>query len=325
METIEGKIVLVVTPYDWTSLPANQFNHKQNPKPMPHGHEAAIAVRRPFLCSAPHLSSSFSHSVQKGPKPISSSAHLFQWRPRSVAFTRRMVVEACVKVEQKENIPEVAGSQWGKVSAVPFDMDGVLCNSEEPSRMAAVDVFAVMGVGNFVLPSNLINVLGEANLGGVANVNGVKGFSPEAAKKRFFEIYLEKNAKPNSGIGFPGALELVTQTSFIRFDATVLADALENLKPAPDIFLAASKILNVPTSEDFDLNNYSSTIELHEFIVFNFQIKKLDPATKRVITIAGTGKAGFKDGKALAAQLSEPSGIIEAENGDSLSHHMQMQ
>lgn len=43
------------------------------------------------------------------------------------------------------------------------------------------------------LPFNLINVLGEANfLGGVANVKGVKGFSTEAAKKRFFEIYLEK-------------------------------------------------------------------------------------------------------------------------------------
>lgn len=35
---------------------------------------------------------------------------------------------------------------WGKVSAVLFDMDGVLCNSEEPSRRAAVDVFAEMGV-----------------------------------------------------------------------------------------------------------------------------------------------------------------------------------
>lgn len=34
---------------------------------------------------------------------------------------------------------------------------------------------------------------GEANfLGGVASVKGVKGFDPEAAKKRFFEIYLEK-------------------------------------------------------------------------------------------------------------------------------------
>jgi beta-phosphoglucomutase-like phosphatase (HAD superfamily) len=29
---------------------------------------------------------------------------------------------------------------------VLFDMDGVLCNSEEPSRRAAVDLFAEMGV-----------------------------------------------------------------------------------------------------------------------------------------------------------------------------------
>lgn len=34
---------------------------------------------------------------------------------------------------------------------------------------------------------------GEANfLGGVASVKSVKGFNPEAAKKRFFEIYLDK-------------------------------------------------------------------------------------------------------------------------------------
>lgn len=34
-----------------------------------------------------------------------------------------------------------------------------------------------------------------------------------------------------------------------RFDAIVSADAFKNLKPAPDIFLAASKILGVDTSE----------------------------------------------------------------------------
>lgn len=34
-----------------------------------------------------------------------------------------------------------------------------------------------------------------------------------------------------------------------RFDALVSADAFQNLKPAPDIFLAAAKALGVPTNE----------------------------------------------------------------------------
>ncbi|ESR46787.1 hypothetical protein CICLE_v10000268mg [Citrus x clementina] len=49
---------------------------------------------------------------------------------------------------------------------------------------------------------------------------------------------------------------------------------------------------------------------------YNHKIKKLDPASNRVSTLAGIGKAGFKDGAALAAQLSEPAGIIEAQNGN---------
>lgn len=48
---------------------------------------------------------------------------------------------------------------------------------------------------------------------------------------------------------------------------------------------------------------------------YNHKIKKLDPATKRVTTLAGTGKAGFMDGKPQAAQLSEPAGIAVTENG----------
>lgn len=62
-------------------------------------------------------------------------------------MTRRMKVKACLKADQKDvNVPETSSTEWGKVSAVLFDMDGVLCNSEEPSRMAAVDVFVEMGV-----------------------------------------------------------------------------------------------------------------------------------------------------------------------------------
>ncbi|KAK6143862.1 hypothetical protein DH2020_024210 [Rehmannia glutinosa] len=185
------------------------------------------------------------------------------------------MVRACVKLEEK-NTPGT-GSEWGKVSAVLFDMDGVLCNSEELSRLAAVDVFAEMGVQVTVEDFVPFMGTGEANfLGGVASVKGVKGFNPEAAKKRFFEIYLDKYAKPGSGIGFPGAYELIVQCKnkglkvavassadrikvdanlaaaglqLSMFDAIVSADAFENLKPAPDIFLAASKILDVPTNE----------------------------------------------------------------------------
>lgn len=93
-----------------------------------------------------------------------------------------------------------------------FDMDGVLCNSEEPSRLAAVDLFDEMGVKATADDFVPFMGTGEANfLGGVARLKGVKEFNAEQAKTRFYEIYLTKYAKPNSGFGYPGALELITQ------------------------------------------------------------------------------------------------------------------
>nr|XP_051181491.1 protein SUPPRESSOR OF QUENCHING 1, chloroplastic isoform X2 [Lolium perenne] len=188
----------------------------------------------------------------------------------------RRVVAASAPASSSPQTEAAAGA-WGKVSAVLFDMDGVLCNSEEPSRQAAVDLFAEMGVDVSVEDFIPFTGTGEANfLGGVARVKGVKDFNTENAKKRFFEIYLNKYAKPDSGIGFPGALELIMEcknaglkiavaSSADRvkvdanlsaaglpvslFDAIVSADAFENLKPAPDIFLAASKNLGVGTNE----------------------------------------------------------------------------
>ncbi|OWM72419.1 hypothetical protein CDL15_Pgr018304 [Punica granatum] len=217
-------------------------------------------------------------SSRKLPRPSSGKVRVFHWKPKGVVLARRMVVRACAtKVEEKPPEGTSSTGKWGKVSAVLFDMDGVLCNSEEPSRMAGVDLFAEMGVQVTVEDFVPFMGTGEANfLGGVAKVKGVEGFDPEAAKKRFFEIYLDKYAKPNSGIGFPGALELITQCKskglkvavassadrikvdanlaaaglpLSLFDAIVSADAFENLKPAPDIFLAASRILDVPTDE----------------------------------------------------------------------------
>ncbi|GKB96615.1 NHL repeat-containing protein 2 [Tanacetum coccineum] len=193
--------------------------------------------------------------------------------------SRLMVVRA--SVAQDLNLAgkeEGRGSEWGKVSAVLFDMDGVLCNSEETSRLAAVDLFKEMGFDD-VTVDDFVPFMGTGEakfLGGVAALKGVADFNADAAKKRFFEIYLDKYAKPDSGIGFPGALELITEcknsglkvavaSSADRikvdanlaaaglpssmFDAIVSADAFENLKPAPDIFIAASKLLNVPPSE----------------------------------------------------------------------------
>ncbi|CAN1356753.1 Protein SUPPRESSOR OF QUENCHING 1, chloroplastic [Linum perenne] len=205
--------------------------------------------------------------------PMSPTFWKKNQRKQHKVIRQRMAVTACLKVDQQQKL----ATEWGKVSAVLFDMDGVLCNSEELSRMAAVDLFSEMGIQVTVEDFVPFTGTGEINfLGGVANAKGVEGFDPHAAKERFFEIYLNKYAKPESGIGFPGAFELVTQCKnkglkvavassadrvkvnanlaaaalpLSMFDAIVSADAFENLKPAPDIFLAASQILDVPPSE----------------------------------------------------------------------------
>jgi len=67
-----------------------------------------------------------------------------------------------VNVEEGEKkVLEAEREEWGKVSAVLFDMDGVLCNSEEPSRRAAVDVFAEMGVD--VTVEDFVPFMGTGN------------------------------------------------------------------------------------------------------------------------------------------------------------------
>lgn len=95
----------------------------------------------------------FSSSAIRALKPASSlPSRFFHCRSKRLVLTPgfRFAVKACVKVEEKDAAGKSPasgeGGEWGKVSAVLFDMDGVLCNSEEPSRRAAVDVFAEMGV-----------------------------------------------------------------------------------------------------------------------------------------------------------------------------------
>ncbi|KAH9689718.1 protein SUPPRESSOR OF QUENCHING 1 [Citrus sinensis] len=200
----------------------------------------------------------FFSSNTKQLRPSSVSSALFQCGAKRTVLGRRMVVKACVTKVEETDVNVSSESKWGKVSAVLFDMDGVLCNSEEPSRRAAVDVFAEMGVEVTVEDFVPFMGTGEANfLGGVASVKGVKGFDSEAAKKRFFEIYLDKCKNKGLKVAVASSADRIKVDANLAaaglpvsmFDAIVSADAFENLKPAPDIFLSASKILNVPTSE----------------------------------------------------------------------------
>ena len=47
---------------------------------------------------------------------------------------------------------------------------------------------------------------------------------------------------------------------------------------------------------------------------YNHRIKALDVGTKTVRTVAGTGRAGFKDGPSSQAQLSEPAGLVRLDD-----------
>jgi hypothetical protein len=80
-----------------------------------------------------------------------------------------------------------------EVKAVLFDMDGVLCDIEDRSRQAAVELFKELGFE--VTEDDFIPFMGtgEANfLGGVARKFGVPDWDVTKAKARFFEIYIGK-------------------------------------------------------------------------------------------------------------------------------------
>ncbi|XP_024359630.1 protein SUPPRESSOR OF QUENCHING 1, chloroplastic [Physcomitrium patens] len=196
-----------------------------------------------------------------------------------VKDVRRVVVKASAGEVRKVSVSEVGGAPAATsvVRGVLFDMDGVLCDSEHCSRKAAVELFAEMGY--IVDDKDFIPFMGtgDANfLGGVARKYGIKDFDTASAKKRYYQIYIGKFATPNSGLGYPGALDLILQckeaglklavaSSADRvkvdanlaaagipqntFDAIIAADLFERLKPAPDAFLAAAESLGLPPHE----------------------------------------------------------------------------
>ncbi len=158
-----------------------------------------------------------------------------------------------------------------QLRAVVFDMDGVLTDSEPLINAAAVAMFRERGVA--VQPEDFLPFVGTGEnryIGGVAEKHGVP-LDIEAAKRRTYEIYLD--LVPTQLHAFPGAVALVDrcQAAGLKvavassadrikidanlrqigrppatWDAIVCAEDVVHKKPAPDIFLAAARKLDVP-------------------------------------------------------------------------------
>ena len=154
--------------------------------------------------------------------------------------------------------------------AVIFDMDGVLADSEPLINAAAVAMFREKGIA--VLPEDFLPFVGTGEdryIGGVAEKYAV-ALDVLNAKKRTYEIYLE--LVPTKLRAFPGAVELVracqsaglkiavaSSADLIKINANlnqiglppecwhaiVSGDDVAKKKPAPDIFLAATRKLGV--------------------------------------------------------------------------------
>lgn len=161
------------------------------------------------------------------------------------------------------------------IRAIIFDMDGVLCDSEEFICAAACEMFKRV-YHTVVRPEDFLEFTGRGEdryLGGVAEKYGIEPEMPRD-KTTTYQIYAEMVAdrlKPIDGVleflalTRAGGLRLAVGTSADRFkmevnlkacgialatfDAYVTGSEIEHKKPAPDIFLKAAAKLEVPPAE----------------------------------------------------------------------------
>lgn len=161
-----------------------------------------------------------------------------------------------------------------KISAVIFDMDGVLTDSEPLINAAAIAMFKEKGLT--VQPEDFLPFVGtgeERYVGGVAEKYQFP-LDAAAAKQRTYEIYLD--LVPSQLEAFPGVPELIStcrqaglrvavasSADWIKvvanlqkitlppesWDAVVTGELVTHKKPAPDIFLLAAQSLGVKPAE----------------------------------------------------------------------------
>jgi beta-phosphoglucomutase len=154
--------------------------------------------------------------------------------------------------------------------AVIFDMDGVLTDSEPLINEAAIAMFGELGLE--VTPDDFVPFIGTGEDRYLSGVAEKHGFSMHlaSAKKRTYEIYL--SLVPHRLRSFTGAVELVQRCRDAGFkiavassadrikveanlrqiglppeswDALISGDDVQDKKPAPDLYLAAARALDL--------------------------------------------------------------------------------
>jgi len=172
-------------------------------------------------------------------------------------------------------------------AGVIFDMDGVLCDSEDFMAEAAAAMFAET-YDVTVHPDEFrpFRGMGEDRyLGGVAKNHGIT-LDLSVDKNRAYEIFLQRI--PGRLHPLPGALEFIAScrarglklavaTSADRlklngmlpeiglphrlFDAIVTGSDVTRKKPNPDIFLTAAKLIGLPAEQCLVVEDASSGVQ----------------------------------------------------------------